>query len=79
MSKIKIGVVTAYFTRISVVEVELSYDLFVGDNICIGENRTKVNYLQIENDRVSSASAGETVALKINFAAKIGDEVTKRI
>lgn len=79
MSKIKIGVVTAYFTKISVVEIELSYDLFAGDNISIGENRTKVNYLLIENDRVSSASAGDTVAIKINFATKIGDEVTKQI
>ncbi len=77
MSRIKIGVVTAYFPKISMAEVELRYDLFAGEYITIGDHRTKVNYLQIENDRVDKAHPGETVGIKTDFVVKIGDEVCK--
>lgn len=77
MSKIKIGVVTAYFAKISVAEIELSHDLFTGEYIYIGDNRTKISYLQIENDRVDHAGAGQTVGVKTNFVAFVGDEVCK--
>lgn len=77
MSRIKIGVVTAYFPKISMIEVELSYALFVGERIIIGDRGTKIEYLQIEHDRVTSAQAGELVGIKIDFPVKIGDEVCK--
>lgn len=77
MSKTKIGVVTAYFSKISMVEVELSYALFAGDHIIIGAHRTKVNYLQIEDDRMDRAAAGQTVGIKVDFPVTVGDEVCK--
>lgn len=77
MSRTKIGVVTAFFPKISVAEVELTWPLFAGEYVLIGEHRIKVDYLYIEHAKAIEAKPGDVVGIKTDFEVKIGDEVCK--
>jgi len=81
MEKKPIGKVVHYFTNISVAVIDLSDELKVGDRICF-EGATSnfeqaVNSMQIEHKNVPSASAGQSVGLKVDQRVRQGDLVFK--
>ena len=81
MEKKPIGKIAHYFTKISVAVIELSDELKVGDRISI-EGATSnfeqaVNSMQIEHDNVQSATAGQSIGLKVDQRVRQGDLVFK--
>jgi putative protease len=81
MEKKPIGKIAHYFTKISVAVIELSDELKVGDRISI-EGATSnfeqaVNSMQIEHDDVKSATAGQSVGMKVDQRVRQGDLVFK--
>ena len=76
----RIGVVTHYFTRLSVAAIQLTGDIKIGDLVCIRGHTTefaqRVKSLEIEHHPVQSASAGREVALKVLQPVRAGDAVT---
>lgn len=81
MEKKPIGKIAHYFTKISVAVIDLSDELKVGDRISI-EGATSnfeqaVNSMQIEHDDVKSATAGQSVGLKVDQRVRQGDLVFK--
>lgn len=77
----EIGKVTHFFSKISVVVIELSDTLKVGDQIHIKGHATdftqKVDSMQIEHENVQEAKAGQSVGLKVVDKAREGDAVYK--
>jgi len=81
MEKKPIGKVAHYFTKISVAVIDLSDELKVGDRISI-EGATSnfeqtVNSMQIEHKDVRSATAGQSIGLKVDQRVRQGDLVFK--
>ncbi|MCJ7720302.1 MAG: translation elongation factor-like protein [Candidatus Hadarchaeum sp.] len=81
MEKKPIGKIAHYFTKISVAVIDLSDELKVGDRISI-EGATSnfeqaVNSMQIEHDDVKSATAGQSVGMKVDQRVRQGDLVFK--
>ena len=83
MEKKEIGKITHYFTNISVGVIELSDELKVGDTISIEGATTnftqRVDSMQIENQNVESAKAGDSIGLKTKERVREGDVVHKII
>ena len=82
MNEIEIGVVRHYFDKISVVVIELTAgDLAIGDTIHIKGHTTdvttKVESLQIEQDKLTNAVKGQKVGTKIAEKARDHDVVFK--
>jgi putative protease len=79
---VKIGDVSHYFTRIEVAVVELVNELKVGDSIQIKGATTdftqKVESIQIHNDQVEAAGAGDSIGLLVDHRVRQGDVVFKR-
>ena len=77
----EIGKVTHYFTKIGVAAVELSDTLNIGDTIHIkgatSDFTQTVDSMQIEKETVQTASAGQTIGLKVIDHAREGDVVYK--
>ena len=77
----KIGTVKHFFTKISVIVIDLSGALAVGDKIVIRGASTDfeqvVDSMQIEHENVESASTGQSVGLKVKDRAREGDVVYK--
>jgi putative protease len=73
--------VTHYFTKISVAVVELSDELKVGDRVSIEGATTNfqqtVGSMEIEHQPVQSASAGQSIGLKVDQRVREGDLVYK--
>jgi len=81
MEKKPIGKIAHYFTKISVAVIELSDELKVGDRISI-EGATSnfeqtINSMQIEHEDVRSATAGQSIGLKVDQRVRQGDLVFK--
>jgi len=81
MEKKPIGKIAHYFTKISVAVIELSDELKVGDRISI-EGATSnfeqaVNSMQIEHKNVQSATAGQSIGIKVDQRVRQGDLVFK--
>jgi putative protease len=74
-----VGKVAHYFGKISVVVVELSDELKVGDRISIEGKTTNfsqpVDSMQIEHQQVESAGTGQAIGLKVVQRVKEGDLV----
>lgn len=81
MEKKEIGKITHYFTNIGVGVIELSGELKVGDTISIEGATTnftqRVDSMQIENQNVESAKAGDSIGLKTKERVREGDTVHK--
>lgn len=77
----EIGKVTHYFNKISVVIVDLTDSLSVGDTIHIVGHSTdltqKVTSMQIEHENVEEAKKGDSVGIKVDERVKEGDVVYK--
>jgi len=79
--EVKIGSVTHVYKKISVVVLELSEPLQVGDTIHISGHTTdltqKVESMQIEHQDVERAERGQSIGLKVNGEVKERDLVYK--
>jgi putative protease len=74
-----IGTVTHYFGKISVGAIQLSDVMRVGDTIRIHGHTTDltmaVESMQIENDQVQEAKAGDVVGIKVPDHVREHDKV----
>lgn len=81
MEKKEIGKITHYFTNIGVGVIELSGELNIGDTISLEGATTnftqKVDSMQVENQNVESAKAGDSIGLKTKERVREGDVVYK--
>lgn len=79
MAEHLVGTVSHYWDRLEVAGIELSADLEVGDTIHIlghTSNFTQtVDSIQIEQETVESARAGDSIGVKVNERARVGDQV----
>ena len=80
MSEERIGTITHYFGNLHVAVVEIeSGTLSVGDTIHVKGHTSdftqKVDSMQIEHEPVETATAGQSVGLKVAEHARDHDEV----
>ena len=77
----KIGIVSNYFEHVNVAAVKLGGGLKVGDKIKIVggdvEHEQKIDSMQIEHKKVSSAKKGDEIGIKIGVKAHKGYRVFK--
>jgi putative protease len=83
MAEELIGEVSHWFDRINVAGIKLSGDLVVGDRIHIIGHTTDleqdVDSMQLDNESVSEAGAGDEIGVKLTSRARPGDRVYKAI
>ncbi len=83
MPELEIGTITDFFARPVVAAIELTGELKVGDKIHIKGHTTDleliVNSMQIHNQNVSVAKAGDAVGVKVPDKVRHGDKVFKII
>ncbi len=76
-----VGTVKQFFGKIGVAAVKLIGSLDVGDIIEIGDDedaiRQRIASMQIDNENVDSASAGDDVGIKLKHAVSVGSMVYK--
>ena len=81
MEKTKIGEVINFFQKVGVAAITLSGDLKVGDKIVVGNAEDAepqvVESMQIEKESIESASAGQSVGIKISGSTNGGAPVYK--
>jgi putative protease len=80
--EIKIGWITHYFGKIQVAAIELTEgDLAIGETIHIKGHTSDFNEtigsMQIERVEVPKATKGQSIGIRINQHARVGDEVFK--
>ncbi|MBN1636219.1 MAG: translation elongation factor-like protein [Deltaproteobacteria bacterium] len=74
-----IGTVTHFFGKIGVAGIQLEGELNVGDTILI-EGATSnfeetIQSMQIDNNSVPEAKAGDLIGIKVKEKARVGDKV----
>lgn len=81
MTEQEIGFVMHYFGKASVTAITLTADLAVGDTIHVKgvttDFTTKVESMQIEQDKVEKAIKGQSVGIKVPELARMNDKVFK--
>jgi translation initiation factor IF-2 len=82
MDEQKIGIVSNYYSKISVAAVELTDGaVSMGDTLHFLGHTTnfesQVDSMQIEHNSVAEAKKGESVGIKISGQARRGDKVYK--
>jgi len=81
MPEVVIGKVTDFFARPVVAGIELTANVKVGDNIHIKGHTTDlelaVTSMQINNENVEQAKAGDNVGIKVSERVRRGDIVYK--
>ena len=81
--EVEVGKITHYYTNIGVGVVELSDTLKVGDTIHIQGATTDftqtVESMQIENQSVEEAGAGDAIGLQVKERVREGDKVYKLV
>jgi translation elongation factor EF-1alpha len=82
MSEKRIGVVSHYFSKISVAAIELTEgDLKVGDTIHIKGHTTDltqpVKSIQVEHHNIQAAHSGDSIGLGVLEHVREHDEVFK--
>jgi selenocysteine-specific translation elongation factor len=74
-----IGKVTHFFSKISVAGIQLSETLKVGDKISIEGATTNfeenIESMQIDNNVVPEAKAGDLIGIKVKDKTRVGDDV----
>lgn len=74
-----VGKVTHFFTNISVAVIELSEALKKGDAVSIEGSTTnfeqKIESMQIHNNPVEEAKAGDAIGIKVKERVREGDQV----
>lgn len=80
---VEVGHVAHFFSKISVVVVELTAPLAVGDHILIKGPSTDfeqaVESMQIEHKNIQRAEAGQSIGLKVIQPAREKDVVYKKL
>jgi len=83
MAEVEIGMITDFFARPVVAAIELTGELKVGDKIHIKGHTTDlemaVDSMQIHNQNVPVAKAGDAVGIKVPDKVRHGDKVFKVI
>ena len=82
MGEEKIGIVSNYFSKISVAAIEITNGtLFVGDRLHFLGHTTEfeatVNSMQIEHKSVTEVKKGDSVGIKVPERSREGDKVYK--
>jgi len=81
VEKKTIGRITHYFSGVGVAVVELSDDIKMGDKIRIEGATTSfeqvVESMEIENEKVELATAGQSIGLKVKERVRLHDRVYK--
>jgi hypothetical protein len=82
MAEVEIGTVTHYFSKIGVAGIEVTHDaLRVGDTVHIKGHTSdftqKIDSLQLDNQSVQEAVAGQSVGFKVADHARQHDKVYK--
>jgi len=76
-----IGKITHYFSKIGVAVVELSEDVTVGAEIRVEGETTSfeqvIDSMEIENKKVETATAGQSIGLKVKERVRLHDSVYK--
>jgi len=79
----EIGVVSDFFARPVVAGINLTGSLKVGDTIHIKGHTTDLTLtvasMQIQNQNVQEATAGQSVGIKVSDRVRRGDKVYKVI
>ena len=74
-----VGTVSHYYGKLGVAGIELSSELKVGDTIHIlghtSDFTQTVDSIEIENQTVESAKAGDPIGVKVNERARVHDQV----
>ncbi|MDD3677719.1 MAG: translation elongation factor-like protein [Dehalococcoidales bacterium] len=81
MPEIKVGTVSDFFAHPVVAGIELSSELNVGDVIRIKGHTTDlelvISSMQVDNNSVTSAKAGDAIGIKVTERVRPGDAVYK--
>ena len=76
-----IGKITHYFSKIGVAVVELSEDITIGAKIRVEGATTSfeqvIDSMEIENKKVETATAGQSIGLKVKERVRLHDSVYK--
>jgi translation elongation factor EF-1alpha len=74
-----IGKVTHFFSKINVAGIQLSDTLKVGEKISIEGATTNfeenIDSMQIDNNSVTEAKAGDLIGIKVKDKTRVGDDV----
>jgi putative protease len=83
MAEELVGEVSHWFDNINVAGIKLSGDLSVGDRVHIIGHTTdfeqEIVSMQLDNEDVEEAAAGDEIGVKLNGRARPGDDVFKAI
>lgn len=83
MKEVRVGGVTGYFAHVEAAAIELNGDLKIGDTIHIKGHTTnfeqEVESMQIENELVEKAKAGDSIGVKVKERVRRHDVVYKVI
>lgn len=75
----EVGIVSSYFSHVSVAAIKLSAPLKVGDKIRIKGNTTdfelEIDEMQIERESVEKAKKGEHIGIKVLEKVRPNDKV----
>ena len=81
MKEIEIGSVADYFAHISVVALDLTGNLEVGDTLHFKGHTTdftqEIKSMQIDNESVEKAGKGDSVGIKVKDRVREHDTVYK--
>ena len=81
MAEHLVGTVSHYWGRLEVAGIELSAELEVGDTIHIlghtSDFTQTVDSIQIEQEKVESAKAGDSIGVKMKERARVNDQVLR--
>ena len=82
MAEVEIGKVVHYFSKANVVAIQISQDVLrVGDTIHVKGHTSdftqKIDSMQVDNQPVSEATAGQTIGLRVKDHAREHDLVYK--
>jgi len=81
VAEVEIGLIVDFFARPVVAAIQLTGELNVGDKIHIKGHTTDmevvVDSMQIHNQNVSVAKAGDSVGIRVTDKVRHGDKVYK--
>lgn len=79
MAEVEIGVVTHFFSKISVAAIKLTGDLKVGDKIKIKGSKTgfeqDIESMQINREAVQEAKPDDEIGIKTKEKVRANDKV----